>query len=186
VRFALVVVAVGLVFAAQLSLAATLAVPRPEPGIKVTLPTGKQISLASLRGKVVLVDFFLTTCPHCQKFSRTVSAVKEQMAGKAFEAIGIAIDEMPEKKVAGFIGEFQPNFPVGYVPGMNPAITYLGLSMTERWVVPQMILVDKQGQIRFQTPATGSEEIQDARFLRGKIEELLKEGGPKAAAPKSH
>ena len=54
----------------------------------------------------------------------------------------------------------------------------------ERWVVPQMALIDRKGVIRYQTPALGAEEVQNEAWLRGKILELLKEPAAHGATAK--
>ena len=42
-------------------------VPRPSPELVINLHDGKQVLLSQYRGKVVVVAFILTWCPHCQK-----------------------------------------------------------------------------------------------------------------------
>ena len=42
-----------------------LAVGRQAPPFRLRTPTGDAVSLADLRGKAVLLEFFATWCPHC-------------------------------------------------------------------------------------------------------------------------
>jgi thiol-disulfide isomerase/thioredoxin len=42
-----------------------LPVGAPAPGFVLRTPTGAKVSLEALRGKVVLLEFFATWCPHC-------------------------------------------------------------------------------------------------------------------------
>jgi len=45
----------------------------------------------------------------------------------------------------------------------------------ERWVYPQVVLIDRKGMIRAQSDAKGTPELQEAIALRPQIEKLLKE-----------
>jgi len=51
--------------AASTAAAGLLAVGATAPGFTLKTPTGAPVSLASLRGKTVLLEFFATWCPHC-------------------------------------------------------------------------------------------------------------------------
>ena len=44
--------------------------PRPAPELVIKSATGQEQLLSKFRGKVVAVEFLLTTCPHCQKASQ--------------------------------------------------------------------------------------------------------------------
>ena len=48
-------------------------VPRPAKEFTVATPQGQQILLSSLKGKVVVVQFLFTWCPHCQAFSKVLT-----------------------------------------------------------------------------------------------------------------
>jgi len=51
--------------AAKLITSGLLPVGAPAPGFTLRTPTGTAVRLSSLRGKVVLLEFFATWCPHC-------------------------------------------------------------------------------------------------------------------------
>ena len=50
-------------------------------------------------------------------------------------------------------------------------MTYMGF--TDRPVVPQLILVDRNGYIRYQTPRLGDAESMKEEVIRKRIEQLL-------------
>ena len=54
----------------------------------------------------------------------------------------------------------------------------------QRGTVPQMVLVDRKGIIRYQSPAGGDEVFFKEQTLRQRIEELLKEPVTRAASKK--
>jgi hypothetical protein len=63
----------------------------------------------------------------------------------------------------------------------------LGIDASKRWVVPQIVLIDRKGMIRYQTPWNGDDKLKDETFLRGLISGLIKEpsvmNGPSKKAP---
>ncbi len=174
------VAALTLGFAA-FAFAAAPAVPRPSPEFVVGSVGGKQILLSQYRGKVCALEFLFTTCPHCKHEATLITKLNNELGPKGFQPIGVAINPMAGMLVADFVKETGANFPVGFNEQAR-ALDFLGISMMERWVVPQMVLIDRKGNIRYQTPPLGAEEVQNEAWLRGKIEELLKEPVARGAA----
>jgi hypothetical protein len=102
--------------------------------------------------------------------------------------IGAAFNDANGPMVTQFVKEFGIGFPVGYA-SRDSVISYLGLSVMDRWVVPQIAVLDKKGNIVAQSLATGSPELQDEAYMRNLLQKLLKDGGTattsSTAAPKS-
>ena len=80
------------------------------------------------------------------------------------------------------MSQFQVGFPVGYAP-RNSVLSYLGVSDIERWVVPQIVIIDRKGVIRAQSSAQGTADLQTESYLRKYLGELLDEGASKTSAP---
>jgi peroxiredoxin len=162
--------------------AAAAEIPRRAPEFAFELAGGKQVLLSEYRGKVVLVELLYTTCPHCQTSARTLSRLYSELGPRGFQPLGVAFNDMASMLVPDFIKQFQPNFPVGYGQ-RNSVLSFLQHPEILRFVVPQMVLVDRKGIIRGQTSAEGDEKFYDEKSLREKIEALLKE--PAAASKKA-
>jgi peroxiredoxin len=149
-------------------------VPRPAPEFAIQLPDGSQTLLSSLRGKVVCLMFVHTTCPHCQHATQEISKLHSQYGPQGFQPVAVAFNPMAKMLVPDFVRSFGINFPVGYAES-DTVMTYLGLSMMERSVVPQILWIDRKGVIRSQTPAMGDEKMLGEPYWRQEIETLLKE-----------
>ena len=138
----------------------------------MNMPNGEKQLLSKYRGKVVLCEFLFTTCPHCQHAAGIYSTLQAEFGARGFQALGIAFNEMSNMLVGDFINDYKPAFPVGWA-NRDPVLVYLGINPNERMAVPQVVLMDKKGVIRFQSPPLGDATLQDEKWLRVKIEELL-------------
>src|SRR4051812_46689212 len=83
----------ALFLALGLSVQAAAPVPRPSKEFTVVTPQGPQILLSSLKGKVVVVQFLATWCPHCQRFSQILTQINTEFGPRGFQAVGVAFDD---------------------------------------------------------------------------------------------
>jgi hypothetical protein len=78
-----------------------------------------------------------------------------------------------------FVDDFMKNYGINYKVGfspLDPVLQFLGISPMERYVVPQIVWIDRKGIIRSQTSAmTGDEQMRTEAYWRSMIETLLKE-----------
>lgn len=61
--------------------------------LSFTAVDGREVDLADLRGKVVLVDFWATWCPPCVEEVPEVVEVYEKFKDQGFEIVGISLDQ---------------------------------------------------------------------------------------------
>jgi len=154
--------------------------PRKAPEFTIVQSSGQQILLSSMKGKVVVLAFMETTCPHCQAESQMVTKLVKELGPRGFAALGVAFNQgVNGRMVADFMYQFNVGFPVGYSTE-DPVVRFLGLSVMDRYVVPQVVVIDRNGMIRAQTEPLGNESpsLKSETALRSLIESLLKEGGP--------
>ncbi len=147
-------------------------VPRKSPEFATTDPSGKQILLSSFKGKVVVMPLMFTTCPHCQREAQMLTKLQKEF-GPQLVVLGTAFNDANGPMVAQFIKDYQIGFPVGYA-SRDSVISYLGISVLDRWVVPQVAIIDQKGMIVAQTEATGTPALQDENYLRTYLTKLLK------------
>lgn len=66
------------------------------PDIVLQDPFGKTVSLSSLRGKIVLVDFWASWCKPCREESPNVVAAYNRFKSKGFEVFSVSLDDNRE------------------------------------------------------------------------------------------
>jgi thiol-disulfide isomerase/thioredoxin len=176
-------------------LAGDVVVPRKAPELAFTIPGEGQKLLSQYRGKVVALEFIMTTCPHCQAASRDMTKYQEEFGKRGLQVIDLAINALDgtggpteaAEMVTRFKNSFQVGFPVGYVPRAE-MMNFMGFTLADRMVVPQLALIDRKGIIHYQTPATSGpqwESIMKEPGLREHLEELLALGNSTATRSKS-
>jgi peroxiredoxin len=171
------------VFGLALSaLAVTPPVPRPAKELTILEPSGKQSLLSQYKGKVCVIQFLYTTCPHCQSLSRSLTKLQNELGPQGLQVFGVAFDEANAVKAANYVRQFGVGFPVGYA-SRDTVLNYLGMSVMDRFVVPQVIIVDRRGVVRAQSEPTGTAQLYDLGYLTQFVGGLLKEGSAPAAPP---
>ncbi|OON69500.1 hypothetical protein B0919_09510 [Hymenobacter sp. CRA2] len=63
------------------------------PDIKLATPEGKTVSLSSLRGKYVLLDFWASWCGPCRQENPNVVRTYQQYKDKKFTVYGVSLDQ---------------------------------------------------------------------------------------------
>ncbi len=105
--------------------------------------TGGQLSSAELKGKVVMLDFWATTCPPCvEEMPMLVKIAQEyQSQGVVFAAVSLDEPEDAKNDVAAFIRD--------QVPGLEPFAGFgneAGSAFSVR-AIPTLYILDRQGKI---------------------------------------
>ena len=162
----------GLVCAAVLGASEILVHKSPELAFKI--PGQGDKLLSQYRGKVVALEFILTTCPHCQAASQVMNRMQDKYGSRGLQVIDVAIDPNADLKVENFVKDHQVKFEVGWT-GIDQMMTYMGF--TDRPVVPQLVLIDRAGNIHYATPEKGDVESMKEDVIDKRIEELLERGG---------
>src|ERR1051326_5327365 len=159
-----------------ISAMAAAPVPRPAKEFDFLDANGKHTLLTGYKGKVVLIQFLLTTCPHCQAMSQMLTTLQTQLGPRGFQAVGVAYNEATPEIVRKYISDYHVGIPVAYAPH-DTILSFLGVSVMDRLFFPQVVVIDKKGMIRAQSEPTGTAALQDAKNLTELIDKLLKEPG---------
>ena len=105
------------------------------------LPNQQLVSSESLKGKVVLVNFWATWCPYCRKEKPAIDDFWQDNRHKGFEVISISIDDTPEK-----ITEWMQD--KGYTFMAAPTNASVSAAFGPVNSVPTSFILDADGHIR--------------------------------------
>ena len=112
------------------------------PAVTFVTLDGRPIQLDSLRGKVVLVNFWATTCPGCIKEMPGMIETYNQYKAKGFEIIAVAMSYDPPSYVVNFTQTRQLPFPVALDVKGEFAQAFGNVQLT-----PTSFIIGKKGQI---------------------------------------
>src|SRR5579875_3094265 len=158
---------------APLVLIAQQSSPRKAPELAFHVPGHGEELLSQFRGKVILLEFIETTCPHCQDSTKVMTKLQSEYGSRGFQVLQVS-----DQVVSEFARQFGTNFPVGWI-SMSEMQAFMGWA-GGRFVVPQLLLIDRRGYIRLQTPRLGGgdyEQIVNEQSLQQHIKELLGAAG---------
>lgn len=138
------------------------------PDFTITLTDGKQVTLSSLRGKVVMLQFTASWCGVCRKempFIEKDIWLKHK-DNTDFALIGIDRDE-PLDKVLAFAKSTGVTYPLGLDPGAD---IYAKYALRDSGIT-RNVLIDREGRIVKLTRLYNEEEFAS---LVQKINDMLK------------
>jgi cytochrome c biogenesis protein CcdA/thiol-disulfide isomerase/thioredoxin len=142
-------------------------------------PSDTPLSLAALRGRVVLVDFWTYTCINCIRTLPYLKAWDATYRGQGLTIVGVETPEFSFERdaanVAAAIGQFGIKYPVVQDNEMGTWNAY----GNEYW--PADYLIDAKGQVRYATFGEG-----DYAKTETAIRALLAEAGHNVSAGRSH
>lgn len=152
-------------------------VPRPAPDFTVKMTNGKDVKLSDYKGKVVVLEFLLTTCPHCQKASQGLNRVYRELGSQGLQPVGVAVNDMANILVDDYVKQFNLDFPVGWSL-RDPVINFLQHPVMLMMSFPTLVIIDRQGQIRHQYAGGDSFFLNEEKNLRDAVLPLLKTPAP--------
>lgn len=120
----------------------------PAPALDVeTWLNGPPQKISALKGRVVLVWFFATWCPHCKATMPEIAAMKKRFEGKPLTIIGITNNtkEQTTETAAAFVADPQYGitYPAAVDRGGATSLAFQGTG------IPAAALIDKKGIVRW-------------------------------------
>jgi peroxiredoxin len=116
----------------------------PDFSVKAVAGGRGTMSLKSLRGKVVVVDFWGTFCEPCKKSFPKLQDLNTKYGASGLKIIGISEDESDDKdKIPGFADTYGAKFMLGWDADKAIARNYKPETM------PSSFIIDKKGVVRY-------------------------------------
>lgn len=116
--------------------------PQTTPPLELLSPAGKPLSLAQLRGKVVLVNFWATWCEPCVAEMPALQRLRQQLAPDGFEVLGVNYQEGPAR-IGPFVEKLAIRFPIVRDDDGAAARAW------DARVFPASFLIDRAGRRRY-------------------------------------
>jgi len=122
----------------------------PEPNVTFKNLEGGDVALSSLKGKVVLLNFWATWCEPCRGEIPVLIGLQQQYSSKGFTMLGASMDDDPTKVVPQFVktNEFKVD---GKDETMNYPIVAGSDAITDQFGgllgMPTSYLISRDGKI---------------------------------------
>jgi len=139
--------------------------PAPAYGAS-TLGGGDSITLAELRGKVVLLNFWATWCAPCRHETPFLDSLHARRSADGLEVVGVSVDA---GQARGDVEAFVREYGVGYTILLDPQM--LGMDRYGVVGLPASFLVDRKGILRWMR--FGPVSATDREFLEA-VESVLR------------
>lgn len=130
----------GLLLAASASAQSRDESGEPAPRFRAKTTTGEQFNNESVKGKVVLFEFWTTWCKYCEEEASLVDNIAQEFKSK--DLIVLAVDVLePDQKVKKYLVEHPRSVPIVLTKDTNLAAMY------NAQVYPIYVVVDRDGKI---------------------------------------
>jgi cytochrome c biogenesis protein CcdA/thiol-disulfide isomerase/thioredoxin len=110
-------------------------------------PSGNALSLADLRGKVVLVDFWTYTCINCIRTLPYLKAWDERYRGRGLVIVGVHTPEFPFEREAGNVERAIGQNGLRYAVAQDNDYATWDAWSNQYW--PAKYLIDARGRVRY-------------------------------------
>ena len=143
-------------------------VGKPAPAIASTLLGGGEFALSSLRGKVVVLQFWSTSCQPCQSSLAVFDAVSREYKDRAVAFFGVNQDPgAATEKIRASAAKWALSVRHIMDPGATTGVAY-GAAR-----VPLTVVIDAEGVVRSARVGGGTNAEQEAAALRSAIDSVL-------------
>jgi thiol-disulfide isomerase/thioredoxin len=132
--------------------------------LQFTAADGSPVDLASLRGSVVLIEFWASWCPDCIRETPTVKAVYQKYRDKGLAVIGISLDK-DEQAMSSYTAKKLIPWPQ-YFDGKgwaNDFAVKFGVRS-----IPELWLINRRGEVVSTGIATDQLDAKVAQLIGGR------------------
>ena len=114
---------------------------QPAPAWSLVNLEGKPVTSESLKGKVVIVDFWATWCGPCRASIPHLVALQNTYKAKGFEVVGVSLDQQGPAVVEAFVNKYE--IPYTIVMGNQKVVDSFGGVRG----IPTAFIISQDGKI---------------------------------------
>jgi peroxiredoxin len=116
----------------------------PVPAYATTALDGDSVSLAKVRGTVVLLNIWATWCHPCREEIPQLGALHQRYRERGLSVIGVSVDtDGTDDAIRAFMRDYPMPFPIWRDPDERISSLFLALG------VPATFLIDQRGVLRW-------------------------------------
>jgi thiol-disulfide isomerase/thioredoxin len=131
----------------------------PAPAIHADDLSGRPFALATLKGKIVLLDFWASWCAPCKKSLPALDKLQEKYRDKGLEVVGISLDEDTDA-ISTFLERAPVKFRILRDPSGKSAEAFSVVAM------PTSFLLDAEGRIAARYEGGDSLAAEEAAIMK--------------------
>ncbi len=120
---------------------------RRAPGFSLPDSTIKQYDIADYRGKIVVLEIMVTTCPHCAKFADVLESVAVKYRDKV-QVLSMVNPPDTTASVNKFIQDHRVSYPIVFDCGQAAGSYMRATPQNPSFDVPHVFLIDQNGVIK--------------------------------------
>ena len=136
---------------------------QPAPRFRAKTTTGEQFNNDSIKGKVVLFEFWTTWCKYCEEEAELVDDIAKEFSDKGLIVLAVDVLE-PDQKVKKYLIEHPRTVPIVLTKDTNLAAMYNAQSY------PIYVVIDRDGNIAAEQRGAGGERALRRILLRAGLE----------------
>ena len=139
----------------------------PAPELRLWGLDGAEHDLSTMKGQVVVINFWATWCPPCIEEMPSIQKMWEKLRGRGLEVLGVNLGE-PADTIRAFLDEFDSKleFPILLDPEGEAFRAWGARGL------PKTYVVNKRGRIIYE--AEGGRNM-DSEHIRGLLQTLIDE-----------
>jgi len=127
-------------FAAVFLIFAVASATEPAPNVTIRTLDGKPFALASLKGQVVVLDFWASWCAPCRKSFPFLDALQTKHAADGLRVVGLTLED-DDDAVSGFVESIPVSFTIARDPSEKAGEAFSVVAM------PTTVLIDRSGNV---------------------------------------
>jgi thiol-disulfide isomerase/thioredoxin len=136
---------------------------QPAPRFRAKTTTGNQFNNASVKGKVVLFEFWTSWCKYCENEASLVDDIAKEFSDKGLIVLAVDVLE-PDQTVKKYLAEHPRSVPIVLTKDTNLAAMYNAQSY------PIYVVVDRDGNIAGEQRGAAGERALRRLLKRAGIE----------------